>query len=300
MAPVVLRGARHLLPRPRGGRRRDDEPGVPAHHQPSGRGRRAGADGARRSSCSWARSPVPTSTRRCASRSALRGDFPWWRVPGYIVAQLGGACLAAWFLQAVDPRVLLVRVELPGHGLQRGQRVRHGGRPDLRSGQRDPRDGVGRPEPGRDRRARRGWLHRAGRVVGQPDLRRVDEPGPHVRPGRDQRGLRLVLGVRRRPARRRGRSPWASPSCSAAEAAAWPGPAPPRATSTPRSHGPVSPRQQAAPLDAGTPEVFDAGSRTPSRGAGPCGAWGLDGCAGWHPNRRRTAPRRTVPRGQTL
>ena len=32
---------------------------------------------------------------------ALRGDFPWQRVPGYIVVQLGGAALAAWFLQAV-------------------------------------------------------------------------------------------------------------------------------------------------------------------------------------------------------
>jgi aquaporin Z len=32
---------------------------------------------------------------------ALRQDFPWWRVPGYIVVQLGGAALAAWFLQAV-------------------------------------------------------------------------------------------------------------------------------------------------------------------------------------------------------
>ena len=32
---------------------------------------------------------------------ALRGDFPWWRVPGYIVVQLVGASLAAWFLQAV-------------------------------------------------------------------------------------------------------------------------------------------------------------------------------------------------------
>ena len=31
---------------------------------------------------------------------ALRGDFPWLRVPGYIVMQLGGAALAAWFLQA--------------------------------------------------------------------------------------------------------------------------------------------------------------------------------------------------------
>lgn len=32
---------------------------------------------------------------------ALRGDFPWRRVPAYIVVQLGGACLAAWFVQAV-------------------------------------------------------------------------------------------------------------------------------------------------------------------------------------------------------
>jgi aquaporin Z len=32
---------------------------------------------------------------------ALRGDFPWRRVPGYIVVQLVGAALAAWFLQAV-------------------------------------------------------------------------------------------------------------------------------------------------------------------------------------------------------
>jgi aquaporin Z len=32
---------------------------------------------------------------------ALRRDFPWWRVPGYILVQLGGAALAAWFLQAV-------------------------------------------------------------------------------------------------------------------------------------------------------------------------------------------------------
>jgi aquaporin Z len=32
---------------------------------------------------------------------ALRGDFPWARVPGYIIVQLLGATLAAWFLQAV-------------------------------------------------------------------------------------------------------------------------------------------------------------------------------------------------------
>ena len=32
---------------------------------------------------------------------SLRGDFPWRRVPGYIVVQLIGACLAAWFVQSV-------------------------------------------------------------------------------------------------------------------------------------------------------------------------------------------------------
>jgi aquaporin Z len=32
---------------------------------------------------------------------ALRGDFPWPRVPGYVAAQLCGAVLAAWFLQSV-------------------------------------------------------------------------------------------------------------------------------------------------------------------------------------------------------
>ena len=32
---------------------------------------------------------------------ALRKDFPWRRVPGYIVVQLAGAALAAMFLQAV-------------------------------------------------------------------------------------------------------------------------------------------------------------------------------------------------------
>ena len=32
---------------------------------------------------------------------AMRRDFPWERVPGYVVAQLAGATLAAWFLQSV-------------------------------------------------------------------------------------------------------------------------------------------------------------------------------------------------------
>ena len=44
---------------------------------------------------------------------ALRRDFPWWRVPGYIVVQLAGAALAAWFLQAVVHVSASYGVELP-------------------------------------------------------------------------------------------------------------------------------------------------------------------------------------------
>ena len=32
---------------------------------------------------------------------SLRSDFPWRRVPAYVVVQLAGALAAAWFLQAV-------------------------------------------------------------------------------------------------------------------------------------------------------------------------------------------------------
>src|SRR6478672_3543128 len=31
---------------------------------------------------------------------SLRGDFPWRRVPGYVVVQLAGAAVAAWFVQS--------------------------------------------------------------------------------------------------------------------------------------------------------------------------------------------------------
>ncbi len=37
---------------------------------------------------------------------AVRGNFPWRRVPGYIVAELVGALLAAWFLQLMYGHVI--------------------------------------------------------------------------------------------------------------------------------------------------------------------------------------------------
>ncbi len=47
---------------------------------------------------------------------ALRGDFPWKRVPGYIVIQLAGATLACLFLYAVFGNVQHLGATLPGPG----------------------------------------------------------------------------------------------------------------------------------------------------------------------------------------
>jgi aquaporin Z len=48
---------------------------------------------------------------------ALRGDFPWRRVPGYILAQLVGATLAVLFLLAMFGRVGALGATVPGPGI---------------------------------------------------------------------------------------------------------------------------------------------------------------------------------------
>ena len=47
---------------------------------------------------------------------SLRGDFPWKRVPAYLVAQIAGATLAAWFLQAVLKVSASYGANYPAHG----------------------------------------------------------------------------------------------------------------------------------------------------------------------------------------
>jgi aquaporin Z len=47
---------------------------------------------------------------------ALRGDFPWKRVPGYLIVQLVGATLACLFLLAVLGNVHHLGATLPGPG----------------------------------------------------------------------------------------------------------------------------------------------------------------------------------------
>jgi aquaporin Z len=50
---------------------------------------------------------------------AVRGNFPWIRVPGYIVAQIIGGLLAALFLEAVYGGILNGATE-PGEGISDG------------------------------------------------------------------------------------------------------------------------------------------------------------------------------------
>ena len=52
---------------------------------------------------------------------ALRGDFPWRRVPGYIVTQLIGATLACLFLRWVFGNVEHLGATLPGRGYHNWQ-----------------------------------------------------------------------------------------------------------------------------------------------------------------------------------
>ena len=97
---------------------------------------------------------------------AARGDFPWRRVPAYVVAQFARG-------RPGHPAAV-------GDARQAGQcgadpagerRLRHDGdavgdRPDHGAGQRDPGHRIRRPADRAARRHRRGQLHRAGGVVG--------------------------------------------------------------------------------------------------------------------------------------
>ena len=114
---------------------------------------------------------------------SLRGDFPWRRVPGYIVVQLIGASLAALFLHEVIKVSAKFGSNYPASGYSGWQAYLMEALLTIGARQRHPRHGVGRAEHRDLRRDRRRRVHRAGRPVGEPDLRRVDESGSHVRTG---------------------------------------------------------------------------------------------------------------------
>src|SRR5712691_11051365 len=51
---------------------------------------------------------------------ALRGDFPWKRVPPYVIAQFAGAVLATLLLWALLGEQGSAGLTLPGHGISTG------------------------------------------------------------------------------------------------------------------------------------------------------------------------------------
>lgn len=51
---------------------------------------------------------------------AMRGDFPWKRVPAYLVAQFVGAMLATLVLRALIGKQGAAGLTLPGHGISTG------------------------------------------------------------------------------------------------------------------------------------------------------------------------------------
>lgn len=51
---------------------------------------------------------------------AIRGNFPWIRVPGYVLAQLLGALLAAWFLHALFGSAGRLGATVPGQAVDAG------------------------------------------------------------------------------------------------------------------------------------------------------------------------------------
>ncbi len=134
---------------------------------------------------------------------ALRGDFPWKRVPGYIVVQLVGATLACLFLLAVFGNVQHLGATLPGHGYVGWQALLMeialtAGLVSVILGTASAAQNVGAI-----RRTRGWWLHRTRRPLGRAGQRRLDEPGAVLRPCARQWRLVELLGLRSRADRRR-------------------------------------------------------------------------------------------------
>ena len=112
---------------------------------------------------------------------AVRGNFPWQRVPGYIVAQVVGAVLAAWFLQLTYGGILERR-----HRTHQGREPRcghaHRSCAHPGAGERHPGDRLRCAQRGHQRRHRSRCIHRLGLGLGGAGVRGVDEPRALVRP----------------------------------------------------------------------------------------------------------------------
>ncbi len=134
---------------------------------------------------------------------ALRGDFPWRRVPGYIIVQLVAATLACLFLDAVFGNIQHLGATLPGAGYENWQALLMeialtAGLVSVILGTASAAQNVGAIAA----LGVGGYIALAG-PLGGAGQRRVDEPGTLVRTGAGQWRLHQLLGLCRGPDRRR-------------------------------------------------------------------------------------------------
>ena len=125
---------------------------------------------------------------------AARGDFPWRRVPGYIIVQLAGATLACLVFWALLGKLGMLGATEPGPG-SAPPRPCSWNCPYDRPGQHHPGHRVRRPERRRLRGPRRRWLHHPGWSLVEPHQRRLDEPGTLLRARPGALELHELLGL---------------------------------------------------------------------------------------------------------
>jgi hypothetical protein len=132
---------------------------------------------------------------------ALRGDFAWKRVPGYITAQLLGATLASLFLLAVLGNVKHLGATLPGPGYRAWQAFLM----EIALTATLISVILGTASAAQhDRRACGRGLYRPRRSLGGTGERHVDESRPFLWARARQRRLEGLLGVPRWTVDRRG------------------------------------------------------------------------------------------------
>ena len=126
---------------------------------------------------------------------ATRGDFPWRRVPGYIIAQLVGATLACLLLKAIIRQRGHARRHRARSGHHRLDGVDYGVCTDCRPGEHDPGDSLQSAEPRAYLGVRGRCVHHPRRTVGKPDQWSIDESGALLWPGPGALELLQLLGV---------------------------------------------------------------------------------------------------------
>src|SRR6202049_4204730 len=104
---------------------------------------------------------------------AVRRNFPWRRVPGYVLGQLAGGVLAALFLRVMFGTIAALGATVPGSGKQR-KSVGDGSAPDNWFGEHNPRHGLRSTQHRHQRCNRGGRIYCPGGTLGSADHWRLN------------------------------------------------------------------------------------------------------------------------------